>query len=301
MKIGILGNNIDAGIINHTYDVKMGIDEETEGIFAETLLLDLSTDLPVANTCIAVQSLQVDKKLSEEFRRELRLSPAKSHSYLYGFYNGGRFSQFLECNYSTRFMNENVGPNVGFSVGVGLGVRCKIIEAIPMLNIIQDALMKMEYAGEVLLGITDGYEICSVEFGHFFGLFSIYAEICKQNTQEILEFCLGRETEIELFPDLSISCLVTKPPFPAPAFKNGRIEIPKSAEKHTWRVEMSNTDLIIVTAHGANIYQTRDRIRLTLDNMKKYDADLQHRTDFGFKGKFLLESETYERGFVRRQ
>jgi len=97
------------------------LSEATEGVFLDNPMLELAAfkRLPLMNSCVGVQNLMMSKELQQKFYEDfLGVSNLTAQSTIFAIFNGTEFSDWLEVSYSGRLMNEEVGPNIGFSTGV---------------------------------------------------------------------------------------------------------------------------------------------------------------------------------------
>lgn len=302
MKVGIIldknGGHAKA-IMDKTEGNTLGITLGCEAVFVENPLEQVEeTGLPTINTCIGIKNLLLNKELKDAFNRQIGIDPAPVFSSFFSLFSGTRFSDWLEVSYSGRFMAGEVGCMVGFSTGTGLRVNQNILEAFPSLVKLQEFLSKIEYHGEVLVHVSDRFTLVGVQFGHFYGHFSMFAEVSKVSVQDLLTFMLGQNpASVEVHDSIVVSSLVSQFPFPCPA--SGTIlslSAPKNAEKHLWRmpVLLLNQEVVLVTVHGLYLGEARKRLRRTIENMLAYNDFLQYRNDYGLHTKFLLEQGRYE-------
>jgi hypothetical protein len=208
-------------------------------------------------------------------------------AYLFSLFNGVIFSDWMEISHSERFMNKDVGPRIGFVTGVGLPVNYPVLEAIPKLELIREGLVKLNYVGEVLVGITRSFTVSSLLLGHFPGPFAMYCEGNKNKPQEVMEFCFQRVDKAPLYDAIVFANLVTKP-------TETPIAAPRSAESHIWRFYQGHKELALITVYGKTLAECRKRIWITLENMAGYDRDIQFRTDFGHDREFVLMADKYK-------
>jgi len=284
-------------IIDHTEGNYLGYNFEAEGVFVEDALTPVDWEgKPYVNTCIGVQNLILKPELQKAFYESLAFERTNSVSTLFALFNGEEFSDFLEVSFSDRFMNGEVGPRLGFITGVGLRVGENLYEAVPQLLRVKQALKDIKYQGEVSFGVSERYTLTGVHFGHLYGHFALFSEICKNTVQEMLDFMFGIFPKIELYDSIAVGNVISQPPFPCIIQNtNGPIHADKGAEKHLWRVILGGTlEVVLHTVHGTYLGEARKRLRRTIEKMLKYSDVLQYRTDFGYGAQFVLTKERYE-------
>jgi hypothetical protein len=283
--------------MDHTEGNYLGYNHEAGGLFMEDPMTPLMwKDKMYANTCIPVQNLILNKDLREAFNAELGVEVAPAASQLFMLFNGTEFSDILEVSYSDRFMNNEVGPKLGFITGVGLKVPDDINDSVPQLRKLKEMLKLMNYRGEVAIGLSERFTVTGVHFGHLYGHWALFSEICKNSVQDMLDFIFGTFPKIELHDSLAIGNVVSQPPFPNVIDNvNGSIHAPKDAEKHLWRVILGGSlEIALVAIHGTYLGEARKRIRRTLNNMLRYSDTLQYRTDYGYNATFVVCKGKYD-------
>jgi len=298
MKIGLIP---DKGFISALVDQCEGCGYGIgDGYVAENVLCKIPASMPVANTSVGVQNLLLHSELMEQlYYNELRFSRQPAVSTLFAFFNGDRFSDFLEVVYSERLMTGEIGPRIGFASGVGIKLKTDPTAALVSLSRIRDVLKQLNYFGEILLEISADYQITFLRFGHFYGHFALFAELSYQSPQELIEFIFGQGHKAELKNMISVANLISQQPFPLIIQNSqGSIVAPRSAENHLWRMRVMNmVEIVLHTTQGSFLGEAKKRWYRTINNMSRHNDELQYRNDFGFlpKGKgFVFEEKTFE-------
>ena len=293
MKLGLVGSNAVKAICEHTTDVRVGIDDLTEGVIIEHPSTHVN-DIPCINTCIAVQNMMARPELEKAFYKELGLVAAPVASFLYGFVGPKGFSDLLEISYSTRFMSGDVGPTLGFTQGTALPVPEEVYEAFPVLKDIEKTLIDLEYAGEIALGCTPDYKICTMLFGHQTGMFALYTELSQLSAQANFEWCFGKGTSCRLHVNgVSVTTLLSNSSFPVPSPKASEVIAPVGAEKHLYRVQFGLHEVAFVATWGTDMGEAKRRARRTIENCISFNPELQYRIDYGYKERFILSQQKY--------
>jgi len=291
MKIAIM----DKSIVDHTEGNVFGANRDSEALFAgDPLFTPRVENIPVVNTCIGVRNLLLSEELRKNFETHLGVVEGKDISTIYSLFNGEDFGDWLEVSFSKRFMTGEVGPEVGFVTGVGLKITEDIYQAIPQLIQLKDALKRIQYRGEILCTLTEGFQLTRVEFGHYYGHFALYSECAKSSVQGLLDFLFGTTKSCELYDSCCVANLVSQTPFPTlGGISQGQINAPKGAEKHLWRILLGNSEIVLIVVHGNYLSEAKRRLRRTIENMKQYSDCLQYRIDYGNHCQFLLCQEKY--------
>lgn len=288
MKIAIVDTIGTARyVMDHGHDTFLGTPEDkADGYFLGQISNTNGAAL-VANSCVAAQRFAVDPEQWQLFLDALGVSTAPPITEIYALFNGREFSDWLEISHSQRFMNSDVGPEVGFTCGTALKIKDDLPVAIPQFPQLQAALAGMGYRGQVLLGITKNFELATLNIGHFFGHFSLFCEMAMNRMQDILEFIFGEVVTCPVREGVAFANLVTKQPFPSAG--QGHISAPKPAESHLWRMFYPVAqEKVLITAHGIHYWEARVRVYRTLDKMRELNTDLQYRTDFFRNDKLLF-------------
>jgi hypothetical protein len=298
MKVAILAPEANA-IADHAENCSIGMQPDTEAIFLGHPLQD-APNLPTANSSIGVRNILLYPELKEKlFTDHLEFSSAPTKTVLFALFNGKIFSEWMEISHSGRFMTKDVGPELGFTTGVGMKVDVPVEDVVKITKL-TEALTSLGYRGEVAVGISSDYCITDVSFGHSYGFFGMFAEVCKLGADEIMEFIFGNREACELYPSICVSNLVSQQPFPnIISTQTAHIGAPHNAEKHLWRVSISGLiDVALVTVHGTYLGEARKRLRRTLENMRRFNDAIQYRTDYGYDGRFVLMREAYDKSKV---
>lgn len=293
MKLGLLANNANKAICEHTKEVVIGIDDLTEAVIVENPLTHVP-DILALNTCTAVRNLLSQEKLEKEFYQELDITIGKPISYLYGFIGDKGFSDLLEVSYSTRFMAGNVGPMLGFVQGTAIPTTSEIKQAFPQLVQIEQALKAIEYKGEITIGCSADYTICDIQYGHQTGMFALFTELSQLSPQANYEWCLGVGDKCLVHEDgVSVCTLLSNSPFPVPSPRPTTIVAPIGAERHLYRTDFYSHEVSYVATWGTSIIEAKRRTNRTIINCLSFNPYLQYRIDFGYKQQFVLSQQKY--------
>ena len=235
------------------------------------------------NSSPAANNFMTSPDVNKKMREIMEFSNERPRTHIYAFFNGKRFSNWLEISFTNRFMNRDVGPVVGVTLGVGYMANQQPSDALPGLGTVAGVLQDMEYRGEVMLSITESFEICNMQLCHLPAFFAMYAEILRGSLDGVIKFlCEEPGVELEMFPSVVAGTLVTIPPFPGSLQQAaGKILAPASAEKHLWRWLVGGAEPTWVTTHGQSLQQARSRMNQTLLNIAKTEPTVQYRTDLG--------------------
>lgn len=297
MRIAIIDSTKTAKCVwDHTDGNVLNGLQDVEGVLVDDVLFNLPlVDVPVGNTSIAIKNLLLNPQLQGPVYDHIGVVPGDSISQIYALFNGKEFSEFLEVSHSEYFMTHDVGPRVGFTTGVGLRVGNEIYDAIPALSRLRDFLTKSEYRGEVCCSVAENFLLTDIRVGHFVGHFSLFSELAKCSTNDLLEFIFGKVASCTLYDSIGVSNLVTLPPFPSGGLQPQVIHAPKGAEKHLWRIPRFNSEAVLVTCHGLYLQEARKRVRRTIENIRMNAPDLQYRVDYGYNARFVLTGGEYEK------
>lgn len=291
MKIALLSvTGIGSCILDHC-DTAYLAKEETEGAvqFADDLFAQ--TTKPCINTCLAARNYMLDKTTQDKVNKLLNLG-GKTESYIFGLFNGTRFSDFLEIRSSRRLMVGELGPELPFSCGIGQSPNIPFEEAFTNLISIREFISSLSYKGEVCFGISDNFRITEIGLGHFPYHFAMFCEEAKNSIVDVIAFMQGSRPKAELYKDsVVVANIVSRSPYPLLA-PTGKIEAPRSAEKHLWRLRLGKTEIVLITVHGKDTYVASQRMWATLENLLDADRSLQVRTDFIKQKPFLLTNAT---------
>lgn len=296
MNIAIHNCGNGASAVIDKMNGNVTVPSEAEGLWVDNPMFEPHTDLPVANTSVSVRNFLLNDELRKAVYEssELKFSSEPTVSTLYAMWNGEKFSDWMEVSHSERFMNGEVGPISGFSTGVGIKVVTDLEEALPTFHVITEFIKGMEYRGEIVIGVSEKFLPTSINFGHFYGHFGTFCEVCKEPVHNVLDFIFGELDTLDIHSYVSVSNVVSVQPFPLLIDNNAeKIRAPNNAEKHLWRIQIPPIEFVLITCHGSNIFEARRRINRTLENMLKFSRDIQYRTDFGHNRKFLFCEEQY--------
>jgi hypothetical protein len=294
MKIGYIGDSAYRAVIEHSKEITLNINEDTEAVLVESAVMETPPDLPALNTCIGVRALSLNEELRDTFNDVHGLVPGYPATYLYGFIGVEGLSDMLEMTHSTRFLTGDVGPQVSFVQGTGIACRENIFLALPKLGNLVNSLIEIGYKGEIAFGITAGFEICSIVFGHLTLGFALYTELSVHSPQSNYEWCLGRNSGGKLHTTgISVGTLLSYPPFPYPSSQPISVKAPTMAEKHLYRVLYGLDEVAYTASWGEDIHEAKRRVRKTIDNCRNYNKDIQYRIDYGFKERFVLNNDQW--------
>lgn len=300
MKIAIVNSVGETkSLYDHTIGNELNSIHGCEGVFLDNpLLADGSVDLPLVNSCIGVQNIILNENLKSSFMESVCGTRGdkleEGGSTLYTLFNGEAFSDFLEVNFSGKFMTGNIGPDLGFVHGVGIKCDSNIYDAFPVLIKFREAFNKLQYRGEILFAISSDYRITGVKFGHSHAHFCLYAELCQNTVQDCLEYLFGKVNKITLHESIAVANLVTLSPYPSRSLNTQTIHAPKGAEKHLWRSQYGNGETVLVVCHGGYLNEARKRIRRTIENMLAFNPELQYRLDYGLRMGFVFNGDKYK-------
>lgn len=297
MKVAIIDSTNTAKCVwDHAVGNSLNNLLDVEGIFLDEVMFNLPpTDLPVANSCVAIKNLILNPQMQKPVFDHIGVVPGESVSTVFALFNGKEFSDFLEVSFSERLMTQNVGPKVGFTTGVALKVGQEIYDAVPALIRLRDFLTRSEYRGEILIHLAENYLITDIRVGHFFGHFALFSELAKCSTSDLLDFIFGRLPTCSLYDSVGIANLVSLSPFPSGSLYPQQIHAPKGAEKHLWRIQRGNSETVLITCHGLYLQEARKRVRRTIENICLNFPDLQYRVDYGYNARFVLAGTAYEK------
>jgi len=123
----------------------------------------------------------------------------------------------------------------------------------------------------------------------------MYAEFYHADVNAVMNWLMGKAKLPELHQEIVLANLVSKAPFPAPVRANkGRIRCNMAAEKHVWRIPVGDTEVALVSAASNTITEGRQRIYRTINYMRKYDDNIQYRTDAAYNLTFALSNDKYK-------
>jgi len=295
MKIAIATQGMAKAIIDHT-NYKGELESGTQAVFVDNPLVTVRSDLLPINTSVGLQNLMLHPEMQEAVFADI-LKKEPEEVAFYAAFNGEKFSDFVEISYSSRFMTHEVGPNVGFTSGVGCIVGDELSLACMELENLVNWLKGIKYHGMILIGMSSNFHITSLRWGYFAGPFALFREFFTNSVEHLLEFCAGVPHDLIPYDDVLTLCvLVTRYPYPVNLpNKNGPISARKNAEPHLWRNLEGYNETVIASSRGSILYEARRRIMRSIKSMLEYDENLQYRTDFGLREKFILSQEFYEK------
>ena len=295
MKIGILANTAPRALLGHMTNAVLGTPSDIEGIVVDHIDMEVPEGIPVVNTCIGARVLEHDDKVRAAFDEEAELSDGTPDAFLYGFVSPTGVSDLMEMTVCNRLMVGGVGPRCGLVQGTALSCSPEVYQAFPQLAGIFDMLHQIQYCGEISIGITRTFEICTINFGHCLGGFALFTEMAKQRPQLTYEFAFGKHDRCELYDErISITTLMSYPNYPYDNSVPFQVMGPNQAERHMYRTTSGACELAYAAASGEQLFEARRRIRRTLQNCRSYNDDLQYRTDAGKFQKFVFNVDKYK-------
>lgn len=302
MKIAIVSPTGEAGaVLDHSDNCSEGVQNDSEAIFVDSPLCDVPSELPIANTSIGVKNVILNADLRHELlNRHLGITHLPMKSCLYALFNGKEFSDWMEICYTRRFMNSEIGPDVGFSSGVGMRIDQDVCNAVTNMSKLKEIVAALNYRGEVCCGLAEDGGITGVSFGHVWGMYGMFQELCQQSVDQdvdkTMEFIFGEELTCTLYDSICVSNIVSKHPFPLITNTHtGYLRTPKYSNNHVWRVGLGSTvEIVMLTSSGVSLKEARRRVHRSQNNMRKYDDFIQYRTDFGFSENFIIMRDKYE-------
>lgn len=294
MKIAIVANTAQRAILEHIHDGTLDMSDDIEGVMVEDCLTSVPQGLPVINTCTGAIVLEQDEELRAAFHEEVGIVPGIPDSFLYGFISPTGVSDFMEMSVCDRLMVGGVGPKCGLVQGCAVPCSSDVYDAFPDLAVLIDALHQIQYCGEISIGISRNFKICTVMFGHCTGAFALFTELAAQNPQSTLEFAFGKRDICRLHETrISIATLFSYPPYPHANDTPFSIVAPRQAERHLFRFQVGASELAYASSSGDRLYEARRRLRRTMDACSKYNDSLQYRTDAGKFRRFVFSQERY--------
>jgi len=293
MKLGLVATNAVKAICEHTKDIRLTIDELTEGVIVEHPNTSIN-DIECINTCRAVQNMLARPDLERAFQLELGIKTSTPTSYLYGFIGPKGLSDLLEVSYSTRFMSGDIGPSLGFVQGTAIPVTTEVYQAFPILKDLERVLIEIEYRGEIAFGCSEDYQICQILYGHQTGMFALYTELSQLSAQANFEWCFGKGEYCKVHTNgVSVTTLLSNSPFPVPTSSRTEVIAPVGAEKHLYRVQFNVHEVAFVATWGTDMIEAKRRARRTIENCVSFNPELQYRIDYGYKEQFVLSQPKY--------
>lgn len=298
MKLGVNAIKSPRAILEHLTDGVMGVSPGVAGIIYEDVLQELIEGIPLVNTCIGAQVLEQSDKHLSLFYEGVGIVDKDPVAFLYGFISPTGVSDLMEMTVSNYLLTGDVGPQCGFVQGCGIPCSSEVFQAFPKLDLLLDALHQIQYCGEVAIGVTEDFQLCSLKLGHCTAAFALFTELSKQSPQSNYEYSFGKTGACLLHEDrISLCTLLSYPPYPHSKEMPFSIMAPNQAERHLFRHNLGKSELAYVAAFGSTVFEARRRVRKTIENCRKYYDSLQYRIDYGKYQKFVFNSEVYkERG-----
>lgn len=294
MNIAYIGDSAYRTVIEHSHNITLSINEDTEAVLVESALMEGPPELPVINTCPGVRALGYNKELKQAFDDAYGIATGYPSTFLYGFFSEDGMSEMIEMTFKTRFLTGDIGPVIPFCQGTGLACRENPLYALPKLNSIVEGLKEIGYKGEIAFGVTKEFDICSIFFGHFTLGFTLYTELSRTSPQHNYEWCLGVGDSCRLHQNgIAVATLLSYPPYPYDTNIGTSIKAPSKAEKHLYRFMVGNTELALAATWGEDISEAKRRIRGTIENCKNYNKEIQYRIDYGHKERFVINNDTW--------
>lgn len=294
MNIAYIGDSAYRTVIEHSHNITLNINEDTEAVLVESSLMEGPPELPAVNTCRAVRALGLNPQLAENFNEVCSISKGYPATYLYGFFNSAGPSEMIEMTFKSRFLTGDIGPVIPFCQGTGLACRENPLYAIPKLSNVIDFIKDLGYHGEIAFGITKEFDLCSVMFGHFTLGFTLFTELARTSPQNNYEWCLDVGDTCRLHQDgIAVATLLSYPPYPYDTNIGTSIKAPPKAEKHLYRFMVGSSELALAASWGCDISEAKRRVRGTIENCKNYNKEIQYRIDFGHKERFVINNEAW--------
>ena len=300
MKLGVIpSHGAIFGLIDHLNDVQLG-SVDVDAIIVEHPQTPIVEGKTYINTSSGIQTFLISDEIREPYMKAMQADlNAREVSAIYALFNGESFSDWLEVSYSTRLMNNDVGPSSSYITGVGVTPEFPVTEAVKGLSELKQLLIDAGYRGEVYIGLSREFRITDLKFGHLYSFFAMFYELCKNKKKNgVIKFLLGEAEKCELLDQIVVSNVVSQAPFPyLQAVGQDDITIPMKSEasKHIWQIRNDSAKYVLVVAQGEYLLEARRRLRRTLYNMTKYDRDLQYRTDYGLRREFVISPAKYKK------
>lgn len=293
MKIGYIGSRAVPTMVEHMKNIEIGISTGCEAVVVEDVLQAVPEDLIQINTSVPIKTFHLRADLQKEFFEEFGVVKKTPQNFLYTFFNGQKFGDFIEIDYSMRFMSCNAGPALGFIQGAAVGCDDTIYDAFPTLRKLEKALADLEYRGEITFGITKDFAICDIRFGHFTGGFALYVELSDTSAQNLYNYCAGSTPTCAVHKDsVSICTLLSLPPFPTELKINTCIQASPPAEKHLYRYWYTGEQQVaFVCVWGMNLTEARLRAYKVINTCRQHNSDVQYRADIGRRVSFIFNQE----------
>ena len=299
---GITDMGLLAGIRHHSGDVKFVdnvIDDGTPVLVDNPTML-IPSHIRQFNTSDLSRLLAIDEGSQRSFSEAFNCSGKPSAmSFFTMIRENGEFLVPVAIGYSGRFMNGNVGPDVGFMHGVGFMVENPKHWVTSMGEVLD--YLSGKYAGEIAIDVDEDWCISRIRFGHQPQYLSLLCEFYGMRYDELLDWLVNEEDSPRHSVGVAISVAVSKPPFPVVEVEQrDGIQAANEAEKHIRRVLMGRCEIALVTAHSEGVPLGRRRVFRTINRMRRYDERIQYRTDCGYKLNFGELTGAYE-GYCREK
>jgi hypothetical protein len=293
---GLSDGGLLGGVSWHSGDVKFipeVIDDGTP-ILVDNPAIPIPESIRQFNTSPLARMISIDPDSRENFNDAFSCTGNPTSLSLFTMLNdNGDHLIPVIVGYSGRLMNSNVGPDVGFSHGVGLMLPDEDLWPAKVKDIL--TYLTGKYSGELTFDIDEHWDISSVRFGHQPHYLSLLSEFYGMRYGDLLDWLVNEEDIPRYSTGITISVLVSKPPYPfIAAPQTDGIQAANEAEKHIWRMIIGRCEVALVSAHSDCIPKGRRRLFRTINRMRRYDDFIQYRTDSGWKLDFLKMNAVYE-------
>lgn len=280
-------------------DIVVGRVEQEDALnISDNILVPIKGE--ALNYSIGAQAIALNPEMREQVYEKLSLTKEKTISRISALFNGQRFSPWVEVSYSPRFMDGEVGPDIGFACGVSCLVDFPLEDALPQFHGVVDFIAGLNYRGQVTLDIGEGCVITGFMLGFSPAIFAMMCEASKLGVRDMLEFASGSVAHCEYYESLIVSNLISRSPFPA-LIPQERIRAPASAERHLWRMRTGPVEPVLVTVHGDYYGTCHKRMTGTIINLLQFDSYLQYRSDPGKSRQMVLTADKWLDYNIRRR
>lgn len=294
MRLAITNTGDMAHLIDHCNDAVTQLDADCEAVVVGNVTQWMDVELPLVNTCQGLMILMLKPELKRAYEKQFELGKGEIVSSIYSVFNGQEFAPFIEVDYTDRMLTNDIGRRIAFTQGTAMPVP-QAYQAVMQLSELRDFLRELNYHGEVAISLNRDYCIHSIGYGHFYGHFALYNEMINLSPQRLLEWIIGNEDSVELREGCAVGTLVSLCPFPEIMLQlTHKIKVPSGAQKHAWRIVYGNQEAYLITSFGITINEAKRRTRRSIKNCERLHDELQYRTDYGYKNKFLISQESYE-------
>jgi hypothetical protein len=293
MKIGYIGDSAYRTVLEHTNNITLNINEDTQAVLVEDPSIGGTIDLNVLNTSPAISNIMSDRGNKEKFYALHSIVDAHPVSYISGFMGREELSPMIEVAYSTRMLTGGIGAHAGKVQGTAIPVNMdNLHEAVPGLSILVESLQLLGYRGNIAFGTSSDFRICRLVLGHDTMFFALYNELATKTLDDYYEACLtGGFPELHMNA-LAVATLVSSPPYPFIEMASN-IKAPPPAEKHLYREQRGLAEIGFVCCWGLDAHEAKRRVRRTLEKISSYEKEVQYRTDYGWKETFMLSSQRW--------